>query len=105
MSALAEVTPPIRYRKLRIAWSVMCGVACVLLCVLWLRSYYRWDQLSGEAFDNTWILVRSLHGEIAVCGGYDARSPLIPLTWSTYNIVEVRYPFVTANKRRHCHFP
>jgi hypothetical protein len=32
-----------RYRKLRIAWSVVCGIAGVLLIVLWVRSYYRWD--------------------------------------------------------------
>jgi hypothetical protein len=29
----------IRYRKLRIAWSVLCGIACLLLIVLWVRSY------------------------------------------------------------------
>ena len=29
-----------RFRKLRIAWSVFWGVACVLLIVLWVRSYY-----------------------------------------------------------------
>lgn len=28
-----------KYRKLRIAWSVVCGIACVLLIVLWVRSY------------------------------------------------------------------
>src|SRR5689334_9944534 len=28
-----------RFRKLRIAWSVFWGVACVLLVVLWVRSY------------------------------------------------------------------
>ena len=36
-----------RYRKLRIAWSVGCGIACVLLIALWVRSYrYRegWIQ-------------------------------------------------------------
>src|SRR4051794_4036182 len=27
-----------RFRKLRIAWSVFWGVACVLLIVLWVRS-------------------------------------------------------------------
>jgi len=25
--------------RLRIAWSVICGIACVLLIVLWVRSY------------------------------------------------------------------
>jgi hypothetical protein len=29
-----------RYRKLRIAWSVVCGIGCVLLIVLWMRSYW-----------------------------------------------------------------
>jgi hypothetical protein len=28
-----------KFRKLRIAWSVFCGLACVLLVVLWVRSY------------------------------------------------------------------
>ncbi len=32
-----------RYRKLRIAWSVGCSIACVLLIVLWVRSYSRLD--------------------------------------------------------------
>lgn len=31
---------PTRYRKLRIAWSVAWGVVAVLLCVLWVRSYW-----------------------------------------------------------------
>jgi hypothetical protein len=29
-----------KYRKLRIAWSVIWGVVAVLLCVLWVRSYW-----------------------------------------------------------------
>jgi hypothetical protein len=37
-----------RFRKLRIAWSVVWGIACVLLIVSWARSYtwgesYSWD--------------------------------------------------------------
>lgn len=30
-------------RKLRIAWSVAWGAVAVLLCVLWVRSYWRLD--------------------------------------------------------------
>jgi hypothetical protein len=33
-----------RFRKLRIAWSVTCGVLCLLLIVLWVRSYW-WDEV------------------------------------------------------------
>src|SRR5262245_32774785 len=34
-----------KYRKLRIAWSVVWGVVAVLLCVLWVRSYWLSDNL------------------------------------------------------------
>ena len=33
-----------RFRKLRIAWSVVWGIACVLLIVLWVRSYWSVDD-------------------------------------------------------------
>ena len=33
-----------KYRKLRIAWSVAWSVAAVLLCVLWVRSYWWQEQ-------------------------------------------------------------
>jgi hypothetical protein len=28
-----------KHRKLRIAWWIVCGIACVLLVLLWVRSY------------------------------------------------------------------
>src|SRR4051812_13857870 len=34
-----------KYRKLRIAWSVGWGLIAVLLCVVFVRSFWRWDQL------------------------------------------------------------
>jgi hypothetical protein len=34
-----------KYRKLRIAWSVACGILCVLLIALWVRSHLRYDHL------------------------------------------------------------
>jgi hypothetical protein len=34
-----------RFRKLRIAWSVFWGLACVLLIVLWVRSYQVYDSI------------------------------------------------------------
>ena len=36
-----------RFRKLRIAWSVAWGVACLLLIVLWVRSYRQVDTLDN----------------------------------------------------------
>jgi hypothetical protein len=37
-----------RFRKLRIAWSVVCGIACVLVIVLWVRSYWWLDLAIGK---------------------------------------------------------
>ena len=34
-----------KYRKLRIAWSVGWGILCLLLIVLWVRSYWRTDSV------------------------------------------------------------
>src|SRR4051794_25226064 len=36
-----------KFRKLRIAFSVACGIACVLLVVLWIRSYWWHDAVYG----------------------------------------------------------
>jgi hypothetical protein len=36
-----------RYLKLRIAWSAFCCIACVLLIVLWVRSYWQRDGVIG----------------------------------------------------------
>jgi hypothetical protein len=35
-----------RYRKLRIVWSVWCAIACVLMIALWVRSYWRCDWIN-----------------------------------------------------------
>ena len=38
-----------RFRKLRIAWSVIWGVAAVLLIVLWMRSYWIVEKVVCKA--------------------------------------------------------
>jgi hypothetical protein len=79
-----------RYRKLRIAWSVVWGLAAVLLIVLWVRSYstlYQIDTLPtvtsnqghvyiGETFSATgrtliatnllWHSVRQIDGLLTI---------------------------------------
>jgi hypothetical protein len=44
-----------KYRKLRIAWSVACGVGCLLLVVLWVRSYW-WQNWFQSVFSNSWSI-------------------------------------------------
>src|SRR5258708_1013677 len=41
-----------RFRKLRIVWSVMWGIACALLMVLCVRSYGTWDRLFWTGKNN-----------------------------------------------------
>src|SRR3954451_7738148 len=40
-----SLRPAMKFRKLRIAWSVFWGVAAVLLIALWVRSYWWSDVL------------------------------------------------------------
>jgi hypothetical protein len=76
-----------RFRKLRIAFSVACGIACLLLIGMWVRSYWNLDQvycqypglrfgfriasLRGGAYielrdyDSTSGVLRTRHGELS----------------------------------------
>jgi hypothetical protein len=50
------------YRKLRIAFSALCGIACLLLIVMWARSYWRTDYLVWGITAKQGFLARSLNG-------------------------------------------
>jgi hypothetical protein len=50
-----------RFRKLRIAWSAGCGIACLILIVLWVRSHRSSDIIVSNRWDP--IVVVS-HGHI-----------------------------------------
>src|SRR5262245_40774927 len=57
-------------RGLRIAWSVWWGILCVLLVVLWVRSYW-WRDEFGVLFsgDRRLALLQSHPGRL--CAGLD----------------------------------
>lgn len=55
----------LRFRKLRIAWSVAFGIVAVLLCVLWVRSYWRTDSMYAH-LGNLSLAVNSRHSELLV---------------------------------------
>jgi hypothetical protein len=55
-----------RYRKLRIAWSVVCGIVAVLLVVLWVRSYSWVDGLTVPVSAESAVGAGTLPGVIAV---------------------------------------
>jgi hypothetical protein len=52
-----------RFRKLRIAWSVVWGVVAALFLVLWVRSYWSFDVLE-RASSKSYVEVRSNCGAI-----------------------------------------
>jgi hypothetical protein len=51
-----------RYRKLRMAWSVGCGIACALLIVFWVRSGWWIDDLVMRFHDNFYVQLGSSPG-------------------------------------------
>ena len=51
-----------KYRKLRIAWSVAWGIAAVLLVVLWVRSYLVYDSFVGRYPNGLFFFVYSAKG-------------------------------------------
>lgn len=54
-----------KYRKLRIAWSVAWGVACLLLIALWVRSYSYKEQFCSDKLSNKhMIIVESAAGRV-----------------------------------------
>ena len=55
--------PPRIFRLLRIAFSVVSGIACVLLIALWVRSYFIFDQMN---WDRTNIRALSLRGQLGL---------------------------------------
>src|SRR3954453_9683000 len=58
-----SLRPAMKFRKLRIAWSVFWGVAAVLLVVLWVRSYWQKYTLVIPRHGAT-IYLTSQFGEI-----------------------------------------
>jgi hypothetical protein len=56
-----------RFRKLRIAWSVVSGIACLLLIVLWVRSYWYRDFQIIDISASRWMHLISMHGRLS-CG-------------------------------------
>jgi hypothetical protein len=70
------------YCKLRIAWSVIWGLACVLLVVLWLRSYWWRDMVFARNPDVGSTYAASLQGKLRVSLFREHRnSPTDFATW------------------------
>jgi hypothetical protein len=55
-----------KYRKLRMAWSVGCGIACALLIVMWVRSYQTWDSPFGPILKRWELQLNSVRGYLLI---------------------------------------
>ena len=74
----------LKFRKLRIAWSVCCGLVCVLLIVLWVRSYWCVEIYSGQISANRFVGIGILPGAIGGSiddGGISYRETLPTDKW------------------------
>ena len=58
-----------RYRKLRIAWLLLCCGACALLVAIWLRSYWRELDLAAPVGTANGIYAEVNTGEIFITFG------------------------------------
>lgn len=52
------------YRKLRITWSVVCGLAALLTLVFWVRSYWMLYELKVPISNSTFVDAALLPGEL-----------------------------------------
>src|SRR6478735_6596988 len=55
----------VRFRKLRIAFSVTCAIACVLLIALWVRSYSTFDYAYGPFIGGKAFATYSIDGTLS----------------------------------------
>ena len=74
-----------RFRKLRITWTVFCGIACVLLVVLWVRSYVWFDNLVGPVSSTR-------------CLGFESSQGWLTVRWDQYTMNPKAFPRWTLNK-------
>ncbi len=68
-------------RYLRIAFSATCLIACVLLIVFWVRSYWWIDALFGLGSAPQYFAVGSEHGVISVTGNPNLLALLSAANW------------------------
>jgi hypothetical protein len=63
---LSTPAHPMKYRKLRIAFSVTCVIACVLLIVLWVRSYWMADMFWNNETHRLCMTAASGYGRMII---------------------------------------
>jgi hypothetical protein len=78
-----------KFRKLRIAWSVAWGVACVLLIALWVRSYWWIDSAQISITKSQLLIVNFMHGGIGIGDQYNRADPEVS-GWTSFEIERMK---------------
>jgi hypothetical protein len=78
-----------RYRKLRIAWSVVWGVVAVLLICLWGRSYWWIDSAQISITKSQLLIVNFMHGGIGIGDQYNRADPDVS-RWTSFEIERIQ---------------
>jgi hypothetical protein len=84
-----------RFRKLRIAWSVGWGILCLLLIALWVRSYWYLDEFTELISRNHAVSFMSVKGKFAYY--LDELVPAVPLAIQPRGLE--RYPVSSGYAR------
>jgi hypothetical protein len=66
---------PRSLRYLRISWTAICGIACVLLLVLWVRSNYWIDQITLPVTQSRYVAFGSVPNAF-MFGSTNVRPPV-----------------------------
>jgi hypothetical protein len=74
-----------RYRKLRIAWSILCGIICVPLIVLWARSYKTADIFTLPITANKLFGLSSDKGVFLASFYAWPRGPMVGSIWDRWH--------------------
>jgi hypothetical protein len=74
-----------RFRELRIAWSVTWGVLCLLLIVLWVRSFQQHETISLRGEANHYLTFGANSGTVHLSGIGVIPYPSSPNRWWYYH--------------------
>jgi hypothetical protein len=88
MEDAAPSLPKIRFRRLRIAWSLLAAAACIWLVAFWVRSFWFVDSLDTADGHRSYYEFASTRGEFTFRAVGDAAPWDVPLSWHHY--VELR---------------
>jgi hypothetical protein len=68
-------------RKLRIVFSIFCGIVCLFVLILWIGSYLREHCIAGPAWSRN-LIVASVQGRISIA--WLTRPPM-PREWTFHS--------------------